>query len=1081
MIKSLKINENCSIVDNSFGNKFGFAFVDSETIHYNFVLDSEQEKIEWMLAIGVVIQLHQQPLKNSNVTIQAENLVAHMIYLRTKFTDNSNKFLISKLAQSLVEILLVFTIRKDRSKKINLAASQFAIHLKSISNQLDEEFIQNIVFSIKSLLDYIEQENLNQIVLKSSTVSNLNLNDTNDVELNKINDQSKQIQTEALSKNLSDNFIQLQSKFQLKESEDAETIQEAILRNVQEIKFLFIKSVEYLNDVNCESKIKQIKSKSMFTFENLKENFANLIGNLKSKKTKEQFEKMPTIYFNLWKEAFKIVKEASIQAESKRLSFLKENLSNKGDRMSRASRDLSSAAFDIAQQIYADKELNHSIELFNNPLVSNVAAFSIQFSSSKNSTLISKIVSSAKAIVDIGNLLFSESLSSQAVQNYLDNLERVYKTFDKIIEDCSIGAIPLSNLPKNIFIEVTSTIRDFAKNLAFLIFDSKNSVATSKLNFSASTKILHAQLQKLLEISTNNPENNETSSVLVNEREDINKSKFTHLNQYIPENQTSQQKIQSDSSKNLETLNNLKTSNMQNNSSTLNLSVRSKWVKITPKALSSSNLLVVPVNKSTSPNKSTNIWLEPLEGNIKYLSSYSIKSNENKILSKSSIKISKPGSKILNNTPPSSRITHKNQTLRKLEPNNSIIAAATLNKLVAKLTDESSVDFEFLKSFLATYRSFTTPEELWIKLQERYDVPLWLPTSDLSKDAYKQFVIVPIRLRVANVIGQWISSYWSDINFELLDHIHDFIEEKLVKDGFNGLYKKLTTIFEKVLNDKKSFENNDNKFPLKNRIETPRVSLMNELKFEPIIQIFLDDSIDAKIIAEQLTVLEWKYYSKIAHVELLNKSWSKENFNLSPNVRKMIHRFNNCSLWAASNILWQENIKNRVKVYTKIIHVAQNLFNLNNFNTALSIISGLNNSSVHRLKHTQDEVLKKDKNILTLLMFNLNSSGSYKEYRMILKSANPPIIPYLGVYLTDLTFTEDGNPDMIDGLINFNKRRLIYRVLSEIEQYQLTPYKIEIQKRILNHLSNLNFCNDEELYNLSLLREPRNSERADIR
>ena len=32
-----------------------------------------------------------------------------------------------------------------------------------------------------------------------------------------------------------------------------------------------------------------------------------------------------------------------------------------------------------------------------------------------------------------------------------------------------------------------------------------------------------------------------------------------------------------------------------------------------------------------------------------------------------------------------------------------------------------------------------------------------------------------------------------------------------------------------------------------------------------------------------------------------------------------------------------------------------------------------------------------------------------------------------GVYLSDLTFTEDGNADKIEHLINFGKRRLVYR------------------------------------------------------
>jgi hypothetical protein len=43
-----------------------------------------------------------------------------------------------------------------------------------------------------------------------------------------------------------------------------------------------------------------------------------------------------------------------------------------------------------------------------------------------------------------------------------------------------------------------------------------------------------------------------------------------------------------------------------------------------------------------------------------------------------------------------------------------------------------------------------------------------------------------------------------------------------------------------------------------------------------------------------------------------------------------------------------------------------------------------------------------------------------------------------GVYLTDLTFIEDGNPDYINELINFSKRSLIYTVIAKIQQFQVT-------------------------------------------
>lgn len=115
-----------------------------------------------------------------------------------------------------------------------------------------------------------------------------------------------------------------------------------------------------------------------------------------------------------------------------------------------------------------------------------------------------------------------------------------------------------------------------------------------------------------------------------------------------------------------------------------------------------------------------------------------------------------------------------------------------------------------------------------------------------------------------------------------------------------------------------------------------------------------------------------------------------------------------------------------------------------------------------------------------------------------------------GIYLTDLTFIEDGNPDYISSLINFKKRELVYDVIREIEQYQQKGYDFPADNSIFNVLNNLQVItvqdfslllpsharvfvvrstvrvcgvcgvvqDEEKLWALSLQREPRNIERA---
>jgi len=94
-----------------------------------------------------------------------------------------------------------------------------------------------------------------------------------------------------------------------------------------------------------------------------------------------------------------------------------------------------------------------------------------------------------------------------------------------------------------------------------------------------------------------------------------------------------------------------------------------------------------------------------------------------------------------------------------------------------------------------------------------------------------------------------------------------------------------------------------------------------------------------------------------------------------------------------------------------------------------AILAGLANSAVYRLKWTWAKV-EKDK---MWPMFEecrqiMDSAGNFSNYRKVVVNSDPPIIPYLGVYLTDLTFIEDGNKDYLkvqdnrDDIINFEVR-----------------------------------------------------------
>ena len=383
------------------------------------------------------------------------------------------------------------------------------------------------------------------------------------------------------------------------------------------------------------------------------------------------------------------------------------------------------------------------------------------------------------------------------------------------------------------------------------------------------------------------------------------------------------------------------------------------------------------------------------------------------------------------------------------------LRAGTLNQLVMKLTDEKKSDPEFLRSFIYTFQSFTTPDILLQKLIERYTVPRD-SQSEISDEQWKQTVVLPIQYRVCNVIRTWLQTRFQDFDYKLMKKLNNFIDTRLRKDGHS---KQADTLYSYI---KREIAKQHTKILI-----TP----IDDVIIPEYKDIDLFTPTPAIKIAEHITAIDEKLYCSITSIELSEHLSSK---NRCPNVIRMIDRFNTVSSWVAYLIVSSEQLNDRIATYIKLVEIAGYLRELNNFNGLLAVIGGLNNSAVYRLKHTHDGVPQQIKDKLKILKDVMSSAQSYKAYRNALHNAQQPLIPYMGVYLTDLTFINDGNPNRIDGLINFRKRELVYRVIDEFRQYQ-SSYAFDIDEDLFNYLVHTKKYDEKELFDLSYLREERQS------
>ncbi|XP_019687314.2 ras-specific guanine nucleotide-releasing factor 1 isoform X2 [Felis catus] len=334
-----------------------------------------------------------------------------------------------------------------------------------------------------------------------------------------------------------------------------------------------------------------------------------------------------------------------------------------------------------------------------------------------------------------------------------------------------------------------------------------------------------------------------------------------------------------------------------------------------------------------------------------------------------------------------------------------------------------------------------------------------------QRNGDKEFVIRRAATnRVLNVLRHWVSKHSQDFetNNELRGKVISFLEEVMHDPEL------LTQERKAAANIIRTLTQDD---PGDNQVTLEEITQMAEgVKAEPF------ENHSALEIAEQLTLLDHLVFKKIPYEEFFGQGWMKlEKNERTPYIMKTTKHFNDISNLIASEIIRNEDINARVSAIEKWVAVADICRCLHNYNAVLEITSSMNRSAIFRLKKTWLKVSKQTKALIDKLQKLVSSEGRFKNLREALKNCDPPCVPYLGMYLTDLAFIEEGTPNYTeDGLVNFSKMRMISHIIREIRQFQQTAYKIEHQVKVTQYLLDQSFVMDEEsLYESSLRMEPK--------
>lgn len=381
------------------------------------------------------------------------------------------------------------------------------------------------------------------------------------------------------------------------------------------------------------------------------------------------------------------------------------------------------------------------------------------------------------------------------------------------------------------------------------------------------------------------------------------------------------------------------------------------------------------------------------------------------------------------------------------------VTGGSLPALVERLTThESTPDAIFVSTFYLTFRLFCTPVKLVEVLIDRFDYIGEAP-----------HISNPVRLRVYNVMKGWLESHWRNASDQdVLPLIQDFAELKLTP-VLPTAGKRLAELAQRVstaeyllvprLMSSMAKTSTSQYVPA----DTPlphlvlsksQLNLLNNWKAGGTSPSFMD--FDPVEIARQLTLKQMSIFCAIMPEELLGSQWMKKGGVYSPNVKAMSAFSTDMSNLVAETILHYSEVKKRAAVIKQWIKIAHQCLELNNYDGLMAIICSLNSSIIGRLRRTWDIISPKRREMLSALQAIVEPSNNNKVLRARLQNHVPPCLPFLGMFLTDLTFVDIGNPatkqvPSPDGneltIVNFDKHSRTAKIIGELQRFQI-PYRL---------------------------------------
>ncbi|XP_043654074.1 rap guanine nucleotide exchange factor 2-like isoform X1 [Drosophila teissieri] len=203
--------------------------------------------------------------------------------------------------------------------------------------------------------------------------------------------------------------------------------------------------------------------------------------------------------------------------------------------------------------------------------------------------------------------------------------------------------------------------------------------------------------------------------------------------------------------------------------------------------------------------------------------------------------------------------------------------------------------------------------------------------------------------------------------------------------------------------------------------------------------------LNAYELAIQLTLQDFANFRQIESTEYVDELFELRSRYGVPMLSKFAELVNREMFWVVSEICAEHNIVRRMKIVKQFIKIARHCKECRNFNSMFAIVSGLGHGAVSRLRQTWEKLPSKYQRLFNDLQDLMDPSRNMSKYRQLVSAellAQHPIIPFYPIVKKDLTFIHLGNDTRVDGLINFEKLRMLAKEVRLLTHMCSSPYDL---------------------------------------